>query len=91
MQVVRKLVEDATVQLAHSREEAAKAAEAQARAAKEWEAKQAQLKAAKGEQPAAGTSACPSLVLAGLDFDNFQSRPAQRLKGGRGGAGLPAA
>eukprot|EP00983_Pelagomonas_calceolata_P117562 1160427-Pelagomonas_calceolata.AAC.7 len=46
-QVVRKLVEDATVQLSHSREEAAKAAEAQARAASEWEAKQAQLKAAK--------------------------------------------
>jgi len=36
------------VQLSHSRDEAAKAAEAQVKAASEWEAKQAKLKAAKG-------------------------------------------
>ena len=49
VQVVRQLVHDATVVLSHSREEAARAAEAQARAAQEWEKKQQELKAAQGE------------------------------------------
>lgn len=49
-QVVKKLVEDATVVLSTSREDAAKAAEAQAQAAKEWQNKQTNLKLVKGER-----------------------------------------
>jgi len=48
LQVIRKLVEDATIALGHSRDEAAKEAEAQAAAAAQWEARQLELKAAKG-------------------------------------------